>query len=70
MNTAVVNGGNSYICWTVNLTTLTPDIQVAILDNTWRDTVSLFDMVVDTPLSWDDQRQQAIQLQLNACRRI
>ena len=70
MNTAVVNGGNSYICWTVNLTTLTPDIQVAILDNTWRDTVSLFDLAVDTPLSWADQRRQAIQLQLNACRRI
>ena len=70
MNTAIVNGGNSYLCWTVNLTTLTPDIQVAILDNTWRDTVSLFDLAVDTPLSWDDQRRQAIQLPLNPCRRI
>ena len=40
----------------VNLTTLAPDIQAAIMDETLPDTVSLFDMASDTPLSWEEQR--------------
>ena len=39
----------------VNLTTLAPDIQAAILDKTLPDTVLLFDMASDTPLSWEEQ---------------
>ena len=40
----------------INLTTLAPEIQAAILDETLPDTVSLFDLVSDTPLSWEVQR--------------
>ena len=46
----------SYISRMVNLTTLAPDIQAAILDETLPDTVSLFDLASDTPLSWEEQR--------------
>ncbi len=42
----------------VNLTTLAPDIQAAILDETLPDSVSLFDLAVDTALSWDEQRRR------------
>ena len=42
----------------VNLTTLAPDIQAAILDQTLPDNVSLFDLAVDTPLSWEEQRRR------------
>lgn len=52
------NVDNSYVSRMVNLTTLAPDIQVAILDETLPDTISLFDLAVDTPLSWDNQRAQ------------
>ena len=44
------NVDNSYVSRMVNLTTLAPDIQAAILDETLPDTVSLFDLAVDTPL--------------------
>ena len=50
------NVDRSYISWMVNLTTLVPDIQAAILDETLPDTVSLFDLASDTPLSWEEQR--------------
>ena len=50
------NVDNSYVSRMVNLTTLAPDIQAAILDETLPDTVSLFDLAVDTPLSWEQQR--------------
>jgi hypothetical protein len=48
----------SYISRMVNLTTLAPDIQAAILDETLPDTVSLFDLAIDTPLSWEEQRMR------------
>lgn len=35
----------------INLTTLAPEIQAAILDETLPETVSLFDLASDTPLS-------------------
>ena len=38
------------------LTTLAPEIQAAILDETLPDTLSLFDLASDTPLSWEEQR--------------
>ena len=50
------NVDNSYVSRLVNLTTLAPDIQAAILDETLPDTVSMFDLAVDTPLSWEEQR--------------
>ena len=46
----------SYISRMVNLTTLAPDIQAAILDETLPGSVSLFDLAIDTPLSWEEQR--------------
>jgi hypothetical protein len=52
------NVDNSYVSRMVNLTTLAPDIQAAILDQTLPDTVSLFDLAVDTPLSWEEQRER------------
>jgi hypothetical protein len=52
------NVDRSYVSRMVNLTTLAPDIQAAILDETLPDTVSLFDLAIDTPLSWDEQRQR------------
>ena len=48
----------SYISRMVNLTTLAPDIVTAILDETLPDNISLFDLAVDTPLSWEAQRQR------------
>lgn len=50
------NVDRSYVSRMVNLTTLAPDIQAAILDETLPDTVSLFDIAIDTPLSWERQR--------------
>jgi len=50
------NVDNSYVSRMVNLTTLAPDIQAAILDETLPGTVSLFDLAVDTPLSREAQR--------------
>ena len=47
----------SYISRMVNLTTLAPEIHPAILDETLPDTVSLFDLASDTPLSWEGQRE-------------
>ncbi|MDY7576731.1 LacI family transcriptional regulator [Herbaspirillum sp. RTI4] len=46
----------SYISRMVNLTTLAPDIVAAILDETLPESVSLFDLAVNTPLSWEEQR--------------
>ena len=50
------NVDRSYISRMVNLTTLAPEIQAAILDESLPQTVSLFDLASDTPLSWRDQR--------------
>ncbi len=52
------NVDRSYVSRMVNLTTLAPDIQAAILDETLPDTVSLFDLAIDTPLSWETQRKR------------
>jgi hypothetical protein len=40
----------------VNLTTLAPDIVAAILDDALPNHVTLFDLAVDPPALWDDQR--------------
>ena len=47
---------NSYVSRMVNLTTLAPDIVAAILDDTMPNHVTLFDLAVDPPALWDDQR--------------
>lgn len=52
------NVDRSYVSRMVNLTTLAPDIQAAILDETLPDTVSLFDLAIDTPLAWNAQRKR------------
>ena len=52
------NMDNSHVSRMVNLTMLAPDIQAAILDETLHDTVSLFNLAVDPPLSWDEQRKR------------
>jgi hypothetical protein len=54
------NVDRSYISRMVNLTTLAPDIQAAILDTTLPDTVSLFDLAIDTPQCWPEQRQRIV----------
>ena len=46
----------SYISRMMNLTTLAPEVQAAILDETLPDTVSMFNLASDTPLSWEVQR--------------
>lgn len=48
----------SYVSRMVNLAALAPDIVEAILDETLPDDVSLFDLAVDTPLAWEDQRRK------------
>ena len=47
---------NSYVSRMVNLTTLAPDIVAAILDDTLPSNVTLFDVAVDPPALWEDQR--------------
>jgi hypothetical protein len=56
------NIDRSYMSCMVNLTTLAPDIQSAILDETLPDTVSLIDLASDTPLSWEEQRRRVVDL--------
>lgn len=40
----------------VNLTTLAPDIVAAILDDALPNHITLFDLAVDPPALWDEQR--------------
>jgi hypothetical protein len=47
---------DSYVSRMVNLTTLAPDIVVAILDDTLPEEVTLFDVAVGTPALWEEQR--------------
>ena len=47
---------NSYVSRMVNLTMLAPDIVAAILDDTLPNHVTLFDLAVDPPALWDEQR--------------
>jgi len=44
----------------VNLTTLAPDIVAAILDDALPNHVTLFDLAVDPPALWDEQRMRLI----------
>ncbi len=47
---------NSYVSRMVNLTTLAPDIVAAILDDALPNHATLFDLAVDPPALWDEQR--------------
>jgi hypothetical protein len=49
---------NSYVSRMVNLTTLAPDIVDAILLNELPDHLTLFDIAVDLPAMWDEQRKR------------
>lgn len=49
---------NSYVSRMVNLTTLAPDIVANILDDAMPDHVTLFDLAVDPPALWDEQRKR------------
>ena len=42
----------------VNLTTLAPDIVAAILDETLPPELTLFDLAVDPPAVWENQRDR------------
>ncbi|MDD5478061.1 LacI family transcriptional regulator, partial [Rhodoferax sp.] len=52
---------NSYVSRMVNLTTLAPDIIDAILLNELPDHLTLFDLAVDPPSLWEDQRVRIIE---------
>jgi hypothetical protein len=47
---------DSYVSRMVNLTTLSPDIVAAILDETLPSEVTLFDLAAGTPQVWEEQR--------------
>ena len=49
---------HSYISRMVNLTTLAPDIVKAILDDCLPPNVTLFDLAVNPPRLWSDQRKK------------
>lgn len=51
---------NSYVSRMVNLTTLAPDIVAAILDDALPNHVTLFDLAVDPPALWDEQRARLV----------
>lgn len=48
---------NSYVSRMVNLTTLAPDIVAAILDDALPNHITLFDLAVDPPALWAEQRE-------------
>ncbi|MBE0507625.1 MAG: hypothetical protein IBX50_13090 [Marinospirillum sp.] len=48
----------SYISRMVNLTTLAPDIVEAILDDQLPPNITLFDLAVDPPRLWSEQRER------------
>jgi hypothetical protein len=50
----------SYVSRMVNLTTLAPEIVAAILDDTLPDKIILFDLAVDPPALWEEQRERII----------
>ncbi|MGH8611096.1 MAG: LacI family transcriptional regulator [Gammaproteobacteria bacterium] len=47
---------SSYVSRMVNLTTLPPDIVIAILEETLPPELTLFELAVDPPALWEEQR--------------
>ena len=57
---------NSYVSRMVNLTTLAPDIVEAILLNALPDHLTLFDIAVDPPALWEEQRARIVEIEDSA----
>jgi hypothetical protein len=55
---ALEGGDNSYVSRMMNLTVLAPDIVEAILDDALPDHWTLFDLAVDPPSLWEEQRRR------------
>ena len=55
---------NSYVSRMVNLTTLAPDIVEAILLNELPDHLNLFDIAVDPPALWAEQRARVVEVEV------
>ncbi len=55
---AYESGDDAYVSRMVNLATLAPDIVAAILDDALPNHVTLFDLAVDPPALWDEQRER------------
>jgi hypothetical protein len=51
---------SSYVSRMVNLTTLAPDIVAAILDDALPNHITLFDLAVDPPALWEEQRGRLV----------
>lgn len=51
---------DSYVSRMVNLTTLAPDIVAAILNKNLPDSLTLFNLAVDPPVIWDEQKSAYI----------
>ena len=49
---------NSYVSRMVNLTTLAPDSVEAIMEDALPDHLTLFDLAVDPPALWEEQRER------------
>ncbi len=47
---------SSYVSRMVNLTMLAPDIVAAILDDAMPNHLTLFELAVDPPVLWEEQR--------------
>lgn len=47
----------------MNLTILAPDIVEAILLNALPDHVTLFDIAVDPPALWEEQRERIVEIE-------
>lgn len=61
---------NSYVSRMVNLTILAPDIVEAILLNDLPDHVTLFDLAVDPPALWDEQRSRVFSGELASAEEL
>jgi len=51
---------SSYVSRMVNLTTLAPDIVAAILDDALPNHITLFNLAVDPPALWEEQRGRLV----------
>ena len=57
---------NSYVSRMVNLTTLAPDIVETILEDDLPDHLTLFDLAVDPPALWGEQRARIVEIEGSA----
>ena len=53
----------SYVSRMVNLTLVAPDIVAAILDDQLPEGISLFDLAMDVPVGWEEQRKTLEKIQ-------